>query len=147
MKLAPITFFVLSGVLGFPGARELCAAPTTVDFTRDVRPILSDNCFQCHGPDEKARKGKLRLDMKEGAFQVNKDGKAIVVPGKSSESELIRRLSTTNQDDVMPPPESNRKLTAQQIELLTRWVDEGAKWVTHWAFVPPTKPALPPVKQ
>src|SRR5438067_8570649 len=116
MKLAPITFVVLSGVLGFPGARELCAAAGTVDFTRDIRPILSDNCYQCHGPDEKARKAKLRLDVKEGAFRV-KDGKTVIVSGKSAESELIRRVTNTDPDEVMPPLKSNRKLTAAQIEL------------------------------
>src|SRR5881394_1649978 len=123
MKLAPITFVVLSGVLGFPGARELCAAAGTVNFTRDIRPILSDNCYQCHGPDEKARKAKLRLDTREGAFRIKGD-KAVILPGKSAESELIRRVTNTDPEEVMPPPKSNRKLTPAQIDLLKRWVDQ-----------------------
>ena len=110
------------------------AADPPVDFARDVLPILSDNCFHCHGPDEKARKAKLRLDTKEGAFRV-RDGEAVIVPGKSAESELVRRITADDPDEVMPPPKSNRKLTPQQIETLKRWVDQGAKWGQHWAFV------------
>src|SRR3954454_8843472 len=90
-----------------------------VDFSRDVRPILSDKCYFCHGPDEKARKAKLRLDTKEGVFRV-KDGVAVVIPGKSAESELVRRITTNDADDHMPPPDSNRTLTAQQIDTLKR---------------------------
>src|SRR5437879_9512986 len=89
---------------------DRAAGKGSVDFSRDILPILSDNCFQCHGPDEKARKGKLRLDTREGAFRV-KDGKAVIVPGKSAESELFRRITTKDTDDLMPPPESNHKLT------------------------------------
>ncbi|HWY77756.1 MAG TPA: DUF1553 domain-containing protein [Verrucomicrobiae bacterium] len=113
-----------------------------VNFSRDVLPILSDNCYQCHGPDEQARKAKLRFDTKDGAFRI-KDGKAVIVPGKSSESELVRRIGSADPDDVMPPPKSNRKLTSEQIDLLKRWVDEGAKWSRHWAFEPRARPALP----
>src|SRR3954464_7333137 len=100
----------------------LRATAATVDYARDVRPILSDKCYHCHGPDEKARKAKLRLDTKEGVFRV-KDGKAVVVPGKSVESELIRRIMTTDPDDHMPPADSNRTLNNEQIETLKRWVD------------------------
>jgi len=115
------------------------------DFSRDVLPIFSDNCFKCHGPDEKARKAKLRLDTKEGAFRV-KDGKTVIVPGKSAESELFSRIITRDPDDLMPPPESNHKLTVKQIELVRRWIDGGAKWGRHWAFNPITPPAPPRVK-
>jgi hypothetical protein len=114
------------------------AAP--IDYARDILPILSDKCYHCHGPDEQARKAKLRLDTKEGAFRT-KD--PVIVPGKSSESELVARITTKNEDDVMPPLDSNRKLSAHQIELLTRWIDEGAKWGQHWAFTPPTRQAVP----
>jgi len=117
-----------------------------VQFSRDVLPILSDNCFKCHGPDEKARKAKLRLDVKEGAFRV-KDGVAVIVPGKPGQSELIKRITSKDPDEMMPPPDSNRKLTAHQIELLTRWVEEGAAWGQHWAFVKPVRPAVPVVKE
>src|SRR5262249_15653369 len=102
-------------------------------------------CTQCHGPDEKARKAKLRFDTKEGAFRVL-DGKAVIVPGKSAESELIHRITTDDADDHMPPAKSGRKLTAAQIELFRRWIDEGAKWGEHWAFTPIAHPPLPEVK-
>ena len=116
-----------------------------VDFSREIQPILSDNCYQCHGPDEKARKAKLRFDTKEGAFRLS-DGKSVIIPGKSVESELVRRITTTDPDDHMPPPKSNHKLTARQIEILTRWIDEGAKWGAHWAFNPIASPKPPSVK-
>ena len=126
------------------------AADPPVDFGRDILPILSDNCFFCHGPDEKARKAKLRLDTKEGAFRV-RDGEAVLIPGKSSESELIRRLVAEDAEERMPPPRSNRHLTAKQIATLKRWVDEGAKWGQPWALTPLQKSAVPspqsPVKE
>jgi mono/diheme cytochrome c family protein len=132
---------------GLPASSARAAAPArAVDFNRDIRPILSDNCFQCHGPDEKARKARLRLDVKEGAFAPRQDGPPVIVPGRSAASELVRRITAPDPDDVMPPPESNRQLTPRQIELLTRWVEQGARWDQHWAFVAPARPALPPVK-
>src|SRR3954466_2937248 len=127
-------------------ALVLPAQGAPVDFNRDIQPILSDNCYHCHGPDEKARKAKLRLDTKEGAFRV-KDGKAVITPGDAKGSELVRRILTDDPDDLMPPPDSNRKLTPQQIDLLKRWVAEGAKWGTHWAFVPPVRPEIPATKR
>src|SRR5690349_7324310 len=91
------------------------AAAADVDFARDVLPILSDNCYHCHGPDAAQRKAGLRLDTKDGAFR-EKKGRTIIVPGKSGDSELVRRVSSTDPDEQMPPPDSNRKLTSQQIE-------------------------------
>jgi hypothetical protein len=117
----------------------------SIEFDRDIRPILSDNCYQCHGPDEKARKAKLRLDMKESAFRVE-DGVAVINPGKSAESELFRRVTTNDPDDHMPPPESNHKLTPKQIALIKQWIDSGAKWSGHWAFNPIQSPKPPLVK-
>src|SRR3954471_3750799 len=116
-----VKFVCLFLVADLSAARARAAS---IEFDRDIRPILSDNCYQCHGPDEKARKAKLRLDVKEGAFRV-KDGKTVIVAGKSAESELIRRVTNTDPDEVMPPLKSNRKLTPAQIELLKRWVDQG----------------------
>ena len=122
------------------------SAETPVDFSRDILPILSDKCYHCHGPDEQARKAELRFDTQAGAFRVQ-DGAAVIVPGKSAESELFLRLTSTDPEEVMPPKSANRDLTPQQIELLKRWIDQGAKWGTHWAFVPPQRPTLPEVKQ
>src|SRR5438552_8073560 len=109
------------------GTLPALAADPPIDFSRDVLPILSDNCFACHGPDEKARKAKLRFDTKEGAFRLRK-GKTVIVPGKSAESELVRRIRSKDPEDMMPPPDSHHKLSAAQISLLTRWIDEGAGW-------------------
>lgn len=115
-----------------------------VDFNREVRPILSDACYHCHGPDEEARKAKLRLDTREGAFR-EKNGVAVIVPGKSGESELIKRITSSDPDEVMPPPDSNRKISQEQIAKLKQWVDEGAKWETHWAFLPAQEQKPPAV--
>jgi mono/diheme cytochrome c family protein len=116
----------------------------TVDYSRDVLPILSAKCYNCHGPDEKARKKELRLDRKEGAFRVE-DGVAVIVPGKPGESELVRRVTSDDPDEVMPPSADIRKLTRDQIETLKRWVEQGAKWGTHWAFEAPQMPQVPEV--
>jgi hypothetical protein len=114
-----------------------------VDFNRDVRPILSDKCFSCHGPDVKQRKGELRLDTKEGAYGKTESGAVAIVPGDLKKSEVWARIHTTDRDEVMPPPRSNKVLTDAQRDLLGRWISEGARYEPHWAFVPPQKPALP----
>src|SRR5438045_617839 len=116
------------------------------DFDRDIHPILSDKCFACHGPDEKERKAKLRLDRKDEAFKPLKSGGFAIVPGHPEKSELVARLTTKDEDDLMPPPKSEKKLTPAQIDLLRRWVAEGAAWQSHWAFVKPERPPLPAVK-
>ena len=116
-----------------------------VSFSREVLPILSENCFTCHGPDAGARKGKLRLDTEEGALH-RKGRDPVIVPGKGAMSELIRRLVTTDEKDVMPPRNSNRTLSAKQIDVLKRWIDQGAKWGQHWAFEAPRRPSVPSVK-
>jgi hypothetical protein len=114
------------------------------DYGRDVLPILSDNCFYCHGPDAKRRKADLRLDDEASAKRRPKEGSPAIVPGKSAESELVRRILTEDRDDLMPPPKSNKKLTASQITTLRNWIDAGAKWGRHWSFTPLEKPAVPP---
>jgi hypothetical protein len=114
-----------------------------VRFSRDVLPILSENCLLCHGPDAKARKADLRLDVKDSALR-SKD--PIIVPGKSVESELIHRIQSTDPDEIMPPPKSGRTLTQKQKETLKQWVDQGAAWGKHWAFEPPTEAERPSVK-
>lgn len=106
-----------------------------LEFGRDVLPILSDACFHCHGPDEKARKAELRLDTREGAFRT-KDGVTVVKPGDLENSELVVRITSLDPDEQMPPPKANRKLKPEEIEVLKKWVAGGAKWGTHWAFAP-----------
>ena len=118
-------------------------ADAKVDFAREVLPILSDNCFQCHGPDAGTRKAKLRLDTRDGALRKEDP---VIVPGKSNDSDLIRRVLSTAKSEMMPPPQSKKKLSAQQIDVLKRWVDQGAAWGTHWAFEKPQRPPLPAVR-
>ena len=122
----------------------LVAAP--VDFARQIRPILADNCFTCHGPDEAARKANLRLDVREAAIKPAKSGAIAIVAGDAAKSELHKRITATDADDLMPPTKTGKKLSAAQVELLKRWIGEGAKYEAHWAFVPPKRPALPVVK-
>ena len=116
----------------------------SVDYNRDIRPVLSRNCFSCHGPDEESRKAGLRLDVREGALAERK-GVPAIVPGKRGESELFARLMTTDQDDIMPPADSGHELTAEEIESIGKWIDGGAPYARHWAFVPPVRPGVPPV--
>jgi hypothetical protein len=124
----------------------LCAsapapAAEPVSFSRDVLPILSDNCFSCHGPDEGHRKADLRLDTREGATA---DSIQAVVPGRPEASELIRRIVSTDEEEVMPPPKSHKpRLAPRQVELLRRWIAEGAAWGRHWALEKPVRPATP----
>jgi hypothetical protein len=127
-----------SSALILTGARAYAA----VDFGRDILPILSDKCFHCHGPDAKARKANLRFDTKEGAFRLRK-GKPVIIPGDSAASELVRRITAEDDAERMPPPESNRTLSAKQIDLLKKWVKEGANWGRHWAFEPPRRAPVP----
>lgn len=121
------------------------AAP--IDFNRDVRPILSGQCLKCHGIDDKARKGKLRLDVREAALAPAKSGARAIVAGKPDESELVKRIFTSDEDDLMPPPSTKRELTAQQKQILKQWIAEGAAYAEHWAFVAPKQLPLPEVKQ
>ncbi len=131
---------VLAALVVAVTASPSAAADRPVDYARDVLPILSDYCYHCHGPDAKARKADLRLDAADDLFR--KDG-PLVVPGKSHESELIRRLTTADTDEVMPPPRSKKTLPPRHIATLKAWVDQGAKWGTHWAFTPPVRPTPP----
>ena len=121
------------------GAAANPQAEGRVEFNREIRPILSDTCFQCHGPDKAKRKAKLHFDTEEGA-------RAALVAGQPAESELIRRITATDPDKRMPPPSTGHSLTAQQIALLTRWVAEGAEWQKHWSFIAPVRPPLPALK-
>jgi hypothetical protein len=117
-----------------------------VSFNRDIRPILSNNCFQCHGPDSNTREAGLRLDLEEGVFKPIDTGRPIVSRGNPAESELIHRITATDPRDVMPPPASNKSLSPDEIALLKRWIDEGAAWQQHWAYIKPERPGLPEVR-
>lgn len=126
-------------------AAAVVAADEPIDFDRDIRPILSDHCFQCHGPDEASRDSELRLDTSHMMTAVI-DGRRVVEPGDPAASELYRRISATDQAERMPPPDAERPLSAAQIESLRKWIEQGAQWQQHWAFVPPARPDLPHVQ-
>ena len=127
------------------GVVPLVPEPQTVDFLRDVRPILAQHCYQCHGPDKEQRKGELRLDRKQDAFAKHEDYTAIV-PGNTNESELWLRVVSDDPDEVMPPPKADDKLKPAELEVLRSWINAGAPWQEHWAFVEPTRPSLPPLQ-
>src|SRR5947209_8721423 len=117
-----------------------------VAFNRQIRPILSENCFICHGPDEQQRKAKLRLDTRDGILGKLRGKGHVVVPGKPAESELLARVLSNDDDERMPPTKTKKRLTTQQIDLLRQWIEQGAPYAQHWAFVPPQRPALPKLK-
>lgn len=118
------------------------AASAEIDFNREIRPILSENCFQCHGPDEHGRKGKLRLDQFDDAVAMK-----AIVPGDSMKSEVVTRILSGDEDELMPPPDSHKSLSKSEKDLLIGWISEGAKYADHWSFITPKKPALPAVNQ
>jgi hypothetical protein len=129
------------GLLGVPhGGR----AAEAVDFNFQIRPLLSDRCYHCHGPDAGSRKAKLRLDTPEGMRKSLEDGWAVVKPGQPEKSELVTRIFSQDEDEVMPPPDSHLKLSADEKELLKRWIAEGAVTKPHWAFIP-VEPVIPPL--
>ncbi|MDC0935951.1 PSD1 and planctomycete cytochrome C domain-containing protein [Pirellulales bacterium] len=135
---------LVAGLLGSASGRaeRIDAAP--VDFDRDVRPILSDRCSQCHGPDPETRQADLRLDQQESAFE-DRDGRPAFRPGDVEHSEALRRIFSEDPDEQMPPSDSKLELSTAEKEILRRWVDEGAPWTDHWAFAAPVKPELPTV--
>ena len=116
------------------------------DFSRDVRPILSQHCFKCHGPDDKTRKGGLRLDLRDSATKEAKSGAVALVPGQPDKSELVARIFSTDEDELMPPPSVKRTLTPEQKDTLRRWVAAGAEYQQHWAFVKPKQAKVPDVR-
>ncbi|MEK0446553.1 MAG: hypothetical protein RLZZ399_1874 [Verrucomicrobiota bacterium] len=118
------------------------AASREIRFNRDIRPILSDNCFHCHGFDQKSRKGDRRLDVRDDAI-AEKDGVRAVVPGDFRASELHRRIYSQDSEEVMPPPKEGKRLTAEQKALLDEWIKQGAPYEEHWSYVPPVKVATP----
>ena len=115
-------------------------AQDQVDFNRDIRPILSDKCYFCHGPDSEQRQSDLRLDLEDAAKE------SVIVPGSLTDSELISRISSTDSELQMPPPDSNKRLSHVEIETIKKWIQQGAPYQLHWAFAPPQLPELPPIK-
>ncbi len=141
----------LSLFFGLPWvAHGALPVPETIDFNRDVRRVLSENCIRCHGPDEQDRKGGdggeagLRLDTREGAL-AQTDGYAAIIPGQPENSELYKRILTEDENDVMPPADSGKTLSARDKAVLKAWIEQGANYAQHWSYVPPVRPALPPV--
>ncbi len=134
------TLIILAGLVMQP------AVAAKVDFNREVRPILSENCYTCHGPDSGKRKAGLRLDLKEDALARLKSENFAIVPGHPEKSSLVERLLTKDEDEHMPPVKTGKHLTPAQIEILRRWISEGAEWQGHWSFIKPERPELPEVK-
>jgi hypothetical protein len=134
--LSPVSLLAIGGA---------ARAADPVDFRRDVRPILAEHCFLCHGPDASTRKGGLRLDIRADALKPGRSGEPAVVPGKPAASELVRRISSHDETEMMPPPKAKKPLTAKQIATLRAWVEQGAAYEDgHWAFTAPVRPAVPP---
>ncbi|MFZ4767888.1 MAG: DUF1549 domain-containing protein, partial [Roseimicrobium sp.] len=132
---------LLYTVLGAAPLASAAETPVQLDYNKHIRPILAEHCFKCHGVDAKQRKGQLRLDVREAALE-----KKSIVPGAPDESELLKRILTTVEDDVMPPVKERKKLSAEQTETLRRWIAEGAAYKEHWAFIPPVKTPVPAVR-
>ena len=120
-------------------------AAERVQVNRDIRPIFSDTCYACHGPDENKVKGKLRLDSLEAARKGGKSGEPAIFPGHPEKSEVMKRLLTKDADDHMPPAEFHKVLTKDQIALVEQWIKEGAEYQGHWAFQIPVKPSVPTI--
>ena len=144
MLTIPIARVLTCLLVGLQSSR-LIAQESQVQFNRDIRPILSDKCYTCHGPDPGNRKTKLRFDL-ESAATADLGGRYAIVPGDPGKSELIRRVTAENKAIRMPPAASGSTLTAHEIDLLRQWVKQGAKWQKHWSFIAPVRSALPVVK-
>jgi hypothetical protein len=133
-----VAAIVVRAAAAFSAMTTAASAAEPISFNRDIRPILSENCFQCHGPDKNRRKADLRLDVRDVALEAK-----AIVPGRPNESELVRRIFETDEEERMPPVKANRTLTAAQKDLLKRWVVEGAEYQPHWSYAVPVRPAVP----
>lgn len=129
--------FLCLGLMQCNSRKSSVNIPRTINFNFDVRPILVQNCYLCHGPDPSGRKADLRLDTYEGATALREKGIKAIVPGSPSKSELVRRITHEDPDIVMPPPETNLKLSDYDIAVLSKWIDQGAEWTPHWSFITP----------
>jgi len=140
---------LLSAGCVFALGDSLVGAPAPkdqVDFSSQIRPVISAKCFPCHGPDDKSRKAKLRLDIREQATR-EREGIFPIKPGDLKNSEMIRRITSSDPEEIMPPPKAGHPLTPPEIELLKKWVEQGAPYAGHWSFTKPTLPTLPKIKQ
>ncbi len=151
MRIVVLVFVVFATVLlnnSCTRTEQVAGLTDSVDFNLHIRPILSDRCFKCHGPDANQRKANLRLDTPEGAFAALKDNpKAhVIVPGNPDQSEVFLRISTSDTSQLMPPPKSNLSLNENEITFIKKWIEQGAKYKPHWAFIPPTQKEIPAVK-
>lgn len=138
-------FQAVSPLIAVSLVGHAAASAAPVDFQRDVQPLFAEHCAECHGVDAANRKSGLRLDVRDAALKGGDSGAAAIVPTKPDESELIRRITSTDPDAVMPPPSHNKPLSAKEIEILRQWVADGAKYASHWAFTPPVKASIPDV--
>ena len=123
-------------------SKEFSNLPEQIDFNYHVKPILSDRCYQCHGPDEKTRKAGLRLDVESIAFSKLKSGKSAFSSGSLYKSEVAHRILHKDADFLMPPPDSNLNLNNREKALILKWIEQGSEWKDHWAFIPPQKKIL-----
>ncbi len=139
MRLAYFCFTWVLLLVGIPSS----VVSDEIDFNRDVKSILSENCFQCHGPDDAHRAAGLRLDQRDGAVKESESGAIAIVPGEADRSELLSRIKSNDADLHMPPADSGKKLTAEEIEIIRRWINEGARYQGHWAFEKPSAPTIP----
>ncbi|MFM7129034.1 MAG: PSD1 and planctomycete cytochrome C domain-containing protein [bacterium] len=137
-KILRLIFHVLAMAAITSQGQAALANPPEIQFNRDIRPILSDNCFYCHGPDKNHREAELRLDDRDAALKAG-----VIKPGMPGESELVARIRSADKDEVMPPPHANKKLTNAQKDLLARWVEQGAAYQKHWSYEAPVKPTVP----
>ena len=147
LRLIPLIVFLAIGLFGLAWPGEGQTQSGRIDFGREIRPILSDKCFACHGPDAPARNQRLRLDTEEGAKGELGRGRRAIVPGDPARSELVRRITTTDESLRMPPLSAAHQLTESEKTLLIEWIRQGAPWQQHWAFVAPRRPALPAISQ
>jgi len=142
-----VTGFLIAIYLGVLPAAAICLAATTAgeipDYLRDVRPILSENCFQCHGMDEKSRQSGLRLDLLETATRGGESGEPAIVAGNPDASQLIHRITVSDESERMPPADAKPPLTTEKVEILRKWIAGGAPYQKHWALIPPQKPTVP----
>jgi hypothetical protein len=143
MKHATSGLILAIAAAALQGSALTAAGP---DYNRDVRPILSNRCFKCHGPDEANQEAGLRLDLREAAIRELDSGERAIVPGHADSSELVARITSDDPDLVMPPPHTKVSLSADEKKILTAWVEAGAEYAPHWAFLPPVKPQLPAVR-